>query len=149
MLQETLTKFGYPNSLIMSFKYWHVLQRPAQPTLGSLILICRENVTQYSDVSEGAMIEQRQVIKMIESVLGQGFNYSKINYLMLMMVDPAVHFHVIPRYETSVDFAGESYGDQYWPKPPNLAHDLKLSDSAKALLLAKLKQDFSSYSNEN
>jgi len=37
----------------------------------------------------------------IESALGSFVQYQKLNYLMLMMVDPQVHFHVIPRYEGS------------------------------------------------
>ena len=34
----------------------------------------------------------------IERALTAFCGYERINYLMLMMVDPHVHFHVIPRY---------------------------------------------------
>ena len=59
-----------------------------------------------------------------QAVLRKRFNYSKINYLMLMMVDPAVHFHVIPRYEHPVSFCDNDYPDAGWPgtlreKPPS------------------------------
>ena len=40
---------------------------------------------------------------------------------MLMMVDPHVHFHVIPRYASQRDFLGLSFVDQDWPKPPDLS----------------------------
>ena len=44
----------------------------------------------------------------------------RINYLMLMMVDPHVHFHVIPRYSGSREWGGLEFADQGWPGPPDL-----------------------------
>lgn len=142
MSQATLVKFDYPNSLVKSYQYWHVLLRPAQPTLGALILICKENVEQYSAISAGAAAEQMQVVADIERVLKERFNYSKINYLMLMMVDPAVHFHVIPRYESGVNFNGCEYLDNKWPTPPSLQDELQLSESVRVQLLQLLRNDF-------
>jgi len=37
---------------------------------------------------------------------------------MLMMVDPDVHFHVLPRYENPREFGGRTHNDRFWPKPP-------------------------------
>ena len=34
----TILKFGYPQNLIHEGRHWAVLVRPAQPTLGSLVL---------------------------------------------------------------------------------------------------------------
>jgi len=119
-----------------------VLLRPQQPTIGSLILICKEPVHHFSDVSLEAMSEQKRIIADIESVLKKRFDFSKINYLMLMMVDPAVHYHVIPRYESEVEFCNKSFGDASWPTPPNLADDLALDDIYWNELLSTLKSDF-------
>ena len=118
MLNTTLSKFGYPDNLLKTYDYWHVLLRPGQVTLGSLVLICKEDVFNYSDISESAAQEQKIVVADIEKVLKKRFNFCKINYLMLMMVDPAVHFHVIPRYEHPVVFCEKSFEDKHWPKPP-------------------------------
>ena len=38
----------------------------------------------------------------------------------LMMGDQYVHFHVFPRYSTERQFAGRSWLDATWPKPPDL-----------------------------
>lgn len=143
MPNTTLKKFGYPESLIHSYKYWHVLLRPAQPTLGSLVLICKESVTQYSAISIEAAAEQALIIKDIESTLSKRFNYSKINYQMLMMVDPAVHFHIIPRFENNVEFCNKSYPDTCWPTAPDLSFDLSLEPIYQQELLKTLKNDFS------
>ncbi|WP_438499229.1 adenylyltransferase/cytidyltransferase family protein [Alteromonas australica] len=142
MLNATLSKFGYPESLIKTYDYWHVLLRPGQVTIGSLVLICKEDVYQYADISEEAAREQKQVIADIERILKKRFNFSKINYLMLMMVDPAVHFHVIPRYDSLVTFCEKQFEDTSWPSPPNLKSVLPLDDIYRDELLSTLKADF-------
>jgi len=147
MPQTTLKKFGYPESLIKTYQHWHVLLRPGQPTIGSLILICKEEVHSYSELSEQAAQEQHEIIKNIEAVLKKRFDYNKINYLMLMMVDPAVHFHVIPRYELNVSFCDKDFDDKYWPGAPDLSHDLALNTVYQQELLATLKADFSQLSD--
>ncbi len=141
-----MKKFGYPNSLIKGYEYWNVLLRPGQITLGSLILICKEPVHQYSLVSQEAMSEQKIIISEIERVLKHRFDYSKINYQMLMMKDPDVHFHVIPRYESPVNFCDSSYSDGFWPGLVDMAFSLELDEVHQAELLKTLKFDFSAQS---
>ena len=45
---------------------------------------------------------------------------------MLMMVDPNVHFHVFPRYETERSACGLTIADGGWPGPPKLAEPVSL-----------------------
>ena len=46
----------------------------------------------------------RGITAEIEATLQPTIGYERINYLMLMMVDPHVHFHVFPRYEGARSF---------------------------------------------
>lgn len=144
---STLAKFGYPNSLIKSYKYWNLLLRPGQVTLGSLILICKESVHQYSLVSQEAISEQKLIITEIEQVLKHRFDYSKINYQMLMMQDPDVHFHVIPRYDSPVSFCEKEYVDLFWPSIVDMECSIELDYIHRSELLKTLKFDFSAKSN--
>ena len=66
--------------------------------------------------------------------------YDKINYLMLMMVDPDVHFHVLPRYSGTRTLLGVTYPDAGWPGPPALDQAVDLDEKARAALLADLRQ---------
>lgn len=118
----TLVKFGYPESLVHEGKHWAVLVRPAQPTLGSLVLCSLSEATSYAELPEEAFAEQPQLIVMIEHSLRIFSNFERINYLMLMMVDPHVHFHVIPRYPGERQFNGTIYADKGWPGLPDLAN---------------------------
>ena len=142
-MNQTAQKFGYPDSAIGEYEHWLVLLRPQQVTLGSLVLVCNEPVLRFSDVSAAAFTELQTVIRDIEATLQACYQYDKINYLMLMMVDPDVHYHVIPRYAEPREFAGERYADAGWPGPPALA---EFVDAPVKALAANLKERWPAHS---
>ena len=92
-MNQTIEKFGYPASLVKEFEHWVVLLRPSQVTLGSLVLAAKGNATAYGDLPSEAFNEQAEAVAAIERALRAFTQYERINYLILMMVDPNVHFH--------------------------------------------------------
>lgn len=127
MNNATQEKFGYPKTLITEGDHWTVQLRPAQPTLGSLVIVCREPVTEFGAVSAAGFAELGRLVARIESVLRTFAGYERINYLMLMMVDKDVHFHVLPRYDGDRHWGGRSFVDAGWPGPPALAEAVGLA----------------------
>lgn len=125
-MNETMRKFGYPATLVKAFEHWTVLLRPAQPTLGSLVLAANSDATAFGDLPAAAHAELKQATSEIEAALGRFTGYARINYLMLMMVDPHVHFHVIPRYEGARSFGGQNFPDAGWPAVPQLGQAVTL-----------------------
>lgn len=115
-----MRKFGAPQTCIRNYRYWTVLLRPAQITLGSLVLAAIEPARALSELSRESFAEMADVVRDIERALRQAFRYDRINYLLLMMVDPDVHFHVIPRYASDRDFAGIRFTDPGWPGIPDM-----------------------------
>ena len=142
MAHATLKTFGYPDTLVREYEHWCVLLRPAQVTLGSLVMICKQDVTQFSDISSAAFAEMAQVTKDIETGLKIVCDFDKINYLMLMMVDPHVHMHVIPRYSEARVFEGVGFKDTGWPAVPQLGDGFKLEPEVFGKLLASVKKAF-------
>jgi len=133
-MNATIEKFGYPATLVAEYAHWLVLLRPSQPTLGSLVLAAKSDATAFGQLPAEAHAELKVVTGAIEAVLGQFVAYEKLNYLMLMMVDPHVHFHVIPRYEGSRQWQGHSFQDAGWPKAPDLGAAVALApEEIKAL----------------
>ena len=120
-MNETIVKFGWPASVIAEFAHWLVLLRPAQPTLGSLVLAAKSEATAFGDLPAEAHAELKIVTGAIEAALRAAVGYQKINYLMLMMVDPHVHFHVLPRYEGERSGGGMTVRDAGWPGQPDLS----------------------------
>ena len=134
----TMTKFGYPETLVAEQDGWVVLLRPGQVTLGSLVLVSRATATAFGQLDDPAFAALGPVIRRIEAVLGDLVGYEKINYLMLMMVDPDVHFHVIPRYEGTRRFEGFEVPDAGWPGPPALGEARTPSEEVRTRLTAEL-----------
>lgn len=126
-MNETIRKFGFPETLIRDYAHWVVLLRPAQPTLGSLVLAAKSDATAFGALAPEAFAELARVTADIEAALSGAVTYERINYLMLMMVDPHVHFHVIPRYEGEREAEGIRIADAGWPKPPALGEARSLS----------------------
>lgn len=138
-LNATMRKFGAPQSIIRQYQYWSVLLRPAQATLGALVLAAHEPAQAFSELSPASFTELHRVTRHIESALAQAFHNDKINYLMLMMVDPDVHFHVIPRYAQPKQFANITFLDAGWPVMPNLAQTNKTDTATNQLILEHIQ----------
>ena len=141
-MNETIAKFGHPATLIAEFDHWVVLLRPAQPTLGALVLAAKSDATAFGDLPAEAHAELKIATVAIEAALTQAVGFAKINYLMLMMVDPHVHFHVLPRYEGERSGAGLTVADAGWPAQPDLGAAVKLDDAQVAALTDWLKPYF-------
>lgn len=141
-MNATIEKFGWPATLVHEFAHWVVLLRPAQPTLGSLILAAKSDATSFGDLPAQAHAELKQATGAIEAALTQLVGYARLNYLMLMMVDPHVHFHVIPRYEGSREWESREFVDVGWPKLPDLGHAVTLEGDDLARLVTWVKAAF-------
>ncbi|ETI64041.1 histidine triad (HIT) protein [Sphingobium sp. C100] len=140
-MNATIEKFGWPATLIAEFDHWLVLLRPAQPTLGSLVLAAKSDATAFGDLPGEAHAELKTVTAAVEAALAAAVDFRKINYLMLMMVDPHVHFHVIPRYDGSRSAVGLTITDAGWPGQPDLGAAVK-PDSEMDSLRDWLKSHF-------
>jgi diadenosine tetraphosphate (Ap4A) HIT family hydrolase len=141
-MNPTLRKFGYPDTLIRDFGHWAVLLRPAQVTLGSLVLASKSDATAYSGLPQEAFAEQGRAVRAIEAALRQFCRFERINYLMLMMVDRNVHFHIIPRYSEPREWDGIVFPDDGWPGPPQLRLVVELPSLQMIALRDEIKTHF-------
>lgn len=139
MPNQTMTRFGYPDTLICEYDHWVVLLREPQVTLGSLVLCSSSDATAFSKLPPGAFLEMSAVVNDIERAIAGAFHYDKINYLMLMMVDPNVHFHVFPRYATERSACGLVMTDAGWPAAPKLEVHRELTPSERDELCGHIK----------
>ena len=141
-MNPTIEKFGYPATLIREFEHWLVLLRPAQVTLGSLVLAAKSEATAYGALPRAAFAGQADAVAAIEAALARFVAYERINYLMLMMVDPNVHFHVLPRYSAPRSWNGLDFPDAGWPGPPRLDAAVTLDAEQLRALAAEVALNF-------
>jgi len=142
MINETITKFGYPDTLIREYEHWVVLLRPAQVTLGSLIVAAKSDAQEFGDLSADHFSELKTVTTDVSAALKELVSHRKLNWLMLMMVDPHVHFHLIPRYEGKREWEREIFEDKSWPSAPILSDAIKLSDDQISGMASWLRSGF-------
>ena len=141
-MNSTITNFGYPANIVKEYTNWVVMLRPVQLTLGSLILACKEDVQSFSALSNSSQGELSRVVVDTEKTLKICFDYNKINYLMLMMVDPHVHFHVFPRYEEQRVFAETIFEDRVWPGPLEVLKKPELKEDIFVALKEEIIQNW-------
>ena len=119
-LAEFRAKFRVDELLVLDSGAWSWSVRPGQPTLGAGVLSLNRYALHMSEVSPSEMAELVGLIRTLERAMKAAFDYNIMNYLMLMMVDHHVHYHVIPRYDGVREFAGLAWLDSGWPALPAL-----------------------------
>lgn len=135
-------KFEIEKLLIKEYDNWYLVLRKNQVTIGSLVLIEKNFEQSLSKISQQSFSELKMITSEIEFILKNSFSFDKINYLMLMMEDDEVHFHIIPRYSKSIIWKKKKYIDQNWPKPPNLFFKSEISEIDLTILKIFLEKKF-------
>jgi len=114
------TKFKTQEFNIYQSDHWVWSLRPVHSTLGAGVLSLKRYCEKMSDMTLAESEDLGRITKIIEASLMKSFSYDRINYLMLMMVDPHLHFHVFPRYNSERFFGDIGFVDSGWPKLPEL-----------------------------
>lgn len=104
-----------------------------------MVLACKEDARALGEVSSEAWAELARVTGDLEAAGRAAFEFDRINYLALMMVDPHVHFHVLPRYAEPRELAGVVVEDAAWPKPADLTAVLDLEPEQLAVIATRLR----------
>ncbi|MCC5968288.1 MAG: hypothetical protein JJU24_19430 [Natronohydrobacter sp.] len=99
---------------------WVLSLRPAQITLGSLVLSLRSGATDLAALSMEESRDMAAGFGLAETLLRETYGAVRLNLLCLMMQDPVVHFHILPRYDRSIDRHGLTWTDADWPGPPTI-----------------------------
>lgn len=129
------SKFDATENLLFFNKYWTVILRPKQATIGSCIIIANRHVEALGSITPEEALAFQEVTEKLEAKLKLSMKYDKINYLAIMMKDPHLHFHVFPRYSTPRIINGVEYKDEAWPKPPDTS--ISLGDTTLLVHLRK------------
>jgi len=141
-INATALKLGSPETLLRRVDHWLVLHWPARVMPGSLVLVYTGDATLFSALSPVAFTELTAPAGGIEHRFAVFQPCDRMNYVMLMMIDPDVHFHVIPRFAATQEFGGLAYPDAGWPEPPALGIAVTPDDGRRDLLLAAPASDW-------
>lgn len=131
-------KFKLEQYTLYETDHWIWSLRPLQGTAGAGVLSLKRECPVLSEVTKEEFSDLETMIGTIEGTLKEIVDYDVMNYLMLMMVDKQVHYHVFPRYENAVKIGDKEYEDKNWPTPPELAGE-PLSDEEMQMIYDTIK----------
>ena len=141
-LEEFRAKFRVEELNVLENRSWSWSVRPGQPTLSAGILSLNRHAGKFSEVTAEEMQDLAEMVGTLEGAIMASFDHAIMNYLMLMMVDHHVHYHVIPRYGTTRTFAGCDWVDNGWPALPLIADSQHADDPGLLhLIQEKLKSE--------
>jgi len=80
----------------------------------------RAGVERISDLSIDELLDLREMMKRIEQALENEpcFRPDRFNYWQMGNALHQLHFHGIPRYRETRDFAGQTWSDSTWGSVP-------------------------------
>ena len=130
------TKFNLGDLTVRRYSFWTWSVRPIQSTLGAGVLSLNRPCATWGEARGDENAELAEVIADVEGRLRKCFACDKFNYLMLMMVDPHVHFHVMPRYAEPRRRYELEWSDATWPKLPDF-----YSGTTDTAVLEQIRRD--------
>ena len=97
---------------------WVLSLRPEQITLGSMVLSVESGARNLADLGPDEAIGMGRGFALAEGLAREVLGAVRINILCLMMQDPIVHFHILPRHDRTARRHGRDWSDGDWPGPP-------------------------------
>lgn len=103
---------------IIADQRWNLSVRPGQLTLGAMVLSSERGHLDFQGFDSDDAVGMTRMIGVAERLAKQHLGAVRINLACLMMKDPIVHYHVLPRYDGPVERYGQTWTDEDWPGPP-------------------------------
>lgn len=106
-------------SIILETDHWQVILRTDDQTyLGRAVVVCKRVVPALPELTAAEWADLKKVMTIYETACKKAFGATMFNWTCLMNdayqhqpPDPAVHWHVRPRYKQSVELAGQKFED--------------------------------------
>lgn len=135
---EFAGRFSKPELLIKQGKFWSVVFRESNTTLGNVVFVLNRECAQMGNVTTDEMAEFADLCNWYETKIKKLYGAAKFNYAANMMKENFVHFHVLPRYDKPVEKYGLVWEDTDWPKRSSFGK-LEISDEINKQIINDLK----------
>ena len=109
------------DSIVYNGEAWRVALNPNQEYLGRLFITLKTHKSSLSGLTVEEWQEFGIITQLLEQSLHACFQPTHFNWQCLMndairdTQPPHVHWHLIPRYQATVEFNGTTYTDPSWP----------------------------------
>ena len=137
-----LTHEPDPTRMIAESERWAICLNSDQTLLGRCYLLLKRPETEVTALSDAELSELWAVVRKVKQVLGELWAPTHYNYAFLMNVDPQVHFHVIPRYNERIEFAGGTFTDGAFGDHYRVGVSRTLDDDGYAAIISSMRTRF-------
>lgn len=118
VLAEFRSTFRLDELTLVADEHWVLSVRPAQLTLGAMVVSAAGGQQRFAELGAEQGRGLTEILARAERLALEIYGAVRINVVALMMKDPVVHFHVLPRYDRAVERHGVTWLDGDWPGPP-------------------------------
>ena len=135
--------------MLFETKFWKVILSEEQSYLGRCVILLKRDCGELSKVTSDELLDfHENVVKKLESTFKKVFDATMFNWGCLMNnaykkenPKPHVHWHLRPRYNHDVEFAGKKFQD------PDFAHHYNRGrkDFVSKELLKKISDEIKKY----
>ena len=119
--------------------YWTMAVNENQATLGRVFFALKRHETDVTALTPDEVVSLWQFLAAGKAALGTLFAPDHFNYMALMNIDPHVHFHLFPRYQTPREFMGETWTDDQYGGHYDPAQTRPLDDATREALILSLR----------
>src|SRR3989344_5662650 len=106
------------DDFIYETQYWRIVLNANQTYLGRCVIILKRPCGDLAEITESEILDFFTIVKLIEVVYRELFSATMFNWSCLMNnayrtspPTPQAHWHLLPRYDHPVVFAGETFVD--------------------------------------
>jgi diadenosine tetraphosphate (Ap4A) HIT family hydrolase len=136
------------DELIFETKFWKVVIAPDQAYLGRCYVILKRHCGDLAELENSEWSDFIEIVKKVESALKKSFNATMFNWTCLMNnayrndpPNPHVHWHLRPRYNHKVEFAGEVFEDPEFGHHYSRERKQEISDVVKKKIVDRIKEN--------
>lgn len=135
---------------IKETKYWKIFLDPDQKNLGTCIIILKREVKHLSDLNEYEWKEFTTIVKELENSLKKAFHSTLFNWGSFLdtaytknMSRNQIYWHVIPRYQSDVEFEGIIFQDLCFGESTLNASraSCRVSPSIRTKIISKIQEN--------
>ena len=145
---EFCKKVSERKGVILESKYWIVFLRPDQSYLGRTVIVLKTHKSALSKLSSSEWTDLGVTLKAVENSITCMFGAAMFN-LTCQMNDafkkgkhnPHIHWHLRPRYEKDVEFAGINFTDPDFGHHYDRTRKDIISDLVFQKILLKIKKN--------
>jgi diadenosine tetraphosphate (Ap4A) HIT family hydrolase len=126
---------------IKDYEYWRVGLHKDQTYLGRSVVVLNRHIEDPLEVTDQERVEWLEAMRELRNAITLSFETSKMNYAEFGNEVEHVHWHVVPRYEKPVEFAGITFTDKRWGKNYSPYESLLVPDEVKYIIRDTIKEN--------